>query len=148
MHTVTPHLWFRGTCAAAVDFYQQAFGAEVAAPVVLGPDGKSVAHAMLKLGDSHIMMADARPDMWEQGPDGSASAGQFLYVEDCDELYQRALAAGCEVVDEMMDAFWGDRMGKVKDPYGHCWAIASHKWVLTPDEVAKRQQEWLASLKP
>ena len=54
--------------------------------------------------------------------------------------------AGCEVVDEMMDAFWGDRMGMVKDPFGHCWAIASHKWVLTEEEMQKGMEDWLKSL--
>ncbi len=69
-----------------------------------------------------------------------------MYVEDCDVIFNRAVEAGCEVLMPMADAFWGDRFGKVKDPFGHCWAIATHKWVLTPEEMQERQQEWLKSL--
>ena len=127
MHTITTHLWFNGNCKEAIEFYQKAFGAELAAPPVPSPDGKIIMHAMLRLGDSNIMMADPFPESWEQGPKESASAGMWVYVDDCDALYNKAIEAGCEVIYPMMDAFWGDRMGKVEDPYGHCWAIASHK---------------------
>ncbi len=91
-------------------------------------------------------MADAWPEHWEQGPKESASASIWLYVEDCDALYNRALDAGCEVLQQIMDAFWGDRMGRVKDPFGHCWSIASHKWILTEEEMQERMNEWLKSL--
>ena len=146
MHTVTVHLWFDGNCKEAIDFYQKAFGAELAAPPVPTPDGNGIMHAMLKLGDSNIMMADAMPEQWEQGPKGSATAGMWCYVNDCDALFSRAVEAGCEVVYPLMDAFWGDRNGKVKDPFGHCWGFASHKWVLTEEEMQERMQEWLKSV--
>jgi PhnB protein len=146
MHTVTTHLWFAGQCGEAVDFYQKAFGAELAEPPVTGPDGKSVMHAMLRLGDSRIMMADAWPGGWETGPDSGATAGLWLYVTDCDGLFKRATEAGCEVMMPMQDAFWGDRFGKVKDPFGHGWAIATHQWILTPEEIHEREREWLKSL--
>jgi PhnB protein len=146
MHTITVHLWFNGNCNQAVEFYQKAFGAKLAAPPVPTPDGKGIMHAMLKLGDSNIMMADTWPGNWEQGPKQGSSASMWLYVEDCDALYNQAVKAGCEVVEEMMDAFWGDRNGKVKDPFGHCWSIASHKWVLTPEEMQERMDEWLKSI--
>jgi PhnB protein len=129
-------------------FYQKAFGAELAAPVAHGPDGKSVMHAMLKLGNSHIMLADAWPGQWEQPPQGSATAGLFVYVENCDALFDRAVKAGCKALFPMEDMFWGDRMGKMKDPYGHCWAVASHRYDMTPDEVMKGQDAWLKSMKP
>ena len=147
MHTITPHLWFNGDCAQAIEFYQKAFGAELAAPVAQGPGGKGVMHAMLKLGNSHIMMADAWPGAWEKAPQGGATAGLFIYVEDCDRLLERATKAGCEVIFPMADMFWGDRMGKVKDPYGHCWGIATHRWIMTEEEVAKGQEEWFKSFK-
>lgn len=146
MHTITVHLWFNGNCNEAVEFYQKAFGAKLAAPPVPTPDGKRIMHVMLKLGDSNIMMADAWPGNWEQGPKQSSSASMWLYVEDCDALYNQAVKAGCEVVEQMMDAFWGDRNGKVKDPFGHCWSIASHKWILTPEEMQERMDEWLKSI--
>ena len=143
MHTITTHLWFNGNCNEAVEFYLRAFGAKLVAPPVATPDGNRIMHVMLKLGDSNIMMADAWPGNWEQGPKQNSSASLWLYVEDCDALYNQAIKAGCEVVEEMMDAFWGDRNGKVKDPFGHCWSIASHKWILTPEEMQARMGEWL-----
>ena len=146
MNTVTSHLWFNGNCKEAIEFYKKALGAESFLPVVESPGGKSILHAMLKLGDSNIMMADAWPGQWEQGPKENATTGMMVYVEDCDALFNKAIDAGCEVIYEMMDAFWGDRMGKVKDPFGHCWAIATHKLVLTPEEMEERQKEWLKNL--
>jgi uncharacterized glyoxalase superfamily protein PhnB len=93
------------------------------------------------------MMADAQPGRWEQGPTDSTTMSIFLYVEDCDAVYNRAVAAGCEVIEEMMDAFWGDRMGTVKDPFGHCWSLATYKWVYTEEEMKKNQEEWLKSIR-
>ncbi len=148
IHTVTVHLWFNGNCKEAVDFYKQTFGAELTEKPVPTPDRKGIMHAMLKLGNSHIMMADAWPGHWEQGPRQNATASLWCYVEDCDALYNRAVEAGCEVMEEMMDAFWGDRNGKIKDPFGHCWSFASQKWILTPEELEERMQEWLKSIKP
>ncbi len=147
MNTITTQLWFNGNCRQAIDFYQKALGAEPAGPVAPAPDGKSIMHAMLKLGNSHIMMADAWPGQWEKAPQGGATAGLFVYVDDCDKLFDRATKAGCETIFPMADMFWGDRMGKLKDPYGHCWAIATHKWIMTPEEVKKGQDEWLKSMK-
>lgn len=146
MHTVTVNLWFNGNCNEAIEFYQKAFGAELAAPPIPSPDGKGIMHAMLKLGDSNIMMADARPEQWEHGPEKTSTASLFCYVEDCDSLFNRAVEEGCEVLEPMMDAFWGDRYGKVKDTYGHCWGFASHKWVLSEEELQERMQEWLKSI--
>jgi uncharacterized glyoxalase superfamily protein PhnB len=148
MNTITTHLFFSANCGQAVEFYQKAFGAELAAPVAHGPDGKSVMHALMKLGNSHVMMADAWPGQWEQAPKGSTTAGLFVYVDNCDQIFDRALKAGCEAIFPMADMFWGDRMGKLKDPFGHCWAIATHNWELTPDEVSQGQKEWLKSMKP
>lgn len=147
MNTITTHLFFNANCGQAMEFYQKAFGAELAAPVAHGPDGKSVMHALMKLGNSHVMMADAWPGQWEQSPKGSTTASLFVYVENCDQLFERALKAGCESIFPMADMFWGDRMGKLKDPFGHCWAVATHKWEMTPDEVSQGQKEWLKSMK-
>jgi PhnB protein len=146
MSMLTPHLWFNGNCAQAIDFYKNVFGAEEFVPSIKGPDGKSIMHAMLKFGDSNIMMADAWPGTWEKGPVDGATTGFFLYVEDCDALYNKAVDEGCEVVNEMMDAFWGDRMGTVKDPFGHCWSIATYKWEMTMEEIQKGQDEWAKTI--
>jgi uncharacterized glyoxalase superfamily protein PhnB len=147
MNTITTQLWFAGDCARAIDFYQQAFGAELVGDVARSPDGKGVMHAMVKLGNSHLMMADAWPGAWEKAPDGSATAGLFVYVENCDRLFERATKAGCETLFPVADMFWGDRMGKLKDPFGHCWAIATHRWEMTPEEMQRGQAEWLKSMK-
>ena len=147
MNTITTHLWFNGNCDQAVEFYQKAFGAELVAPIVTGPEGKGVMHAQIKLGNSHVMMADAWPGSWETGPEGNATAGLFVYVDDCDKLFERATQAGCDVIFPLGDMFWGDRMSKVKDPYGHVWAIATHKWDYTPEEMKQGQEEWLKSMK-
>jgi PhnB protein len=146
MNTITASLWFSGNCKQALEFYQKAFGAELMGEAAPMPDGSGIMHAMMRLGNSHLMMADAWPGFWEQGPKDYATTGLWLYVEDSDALYNKAVKAGCEVLEEIMDAFWGDRMGKVKDPFGHTWAIATHKWIFTPEEMQKGQEEWLASL--
>ncbi len=145
MNTLTTHLWYNGNCGQAVEFYQKALGAELAAPVVPTPDGKGVLRAMLQIGNSHVMMADVWPGQYETGPSGSATSSMWVYVEDCDALFDQATEAGCEVIAPMADMFWGDRVGKVKDPFDHCWAIASHKWIYTPEEIQQGQAEWLKS---
>lgn len=143
MHTLTPHLWFNGNCKDAIDFYQQAFGAELMCPAVMDDDNKTVMHVMMRLGDSNMMMADAWPNGPEAGPKGFSTTGMWLYVEDCDALFDRAVKAGCEVLMPMMDMFWGDRMGKVLDKFGHAWAIASHKWEMTKEEKVNSREEFL-----
>lgn len=145
MHTVTPHLWFNGKGKEAVEFYRQALGAECLFPPILAPDGKGVMHAMIKIGDSSLMLADAWPDQAEQGPKTTTTAGMWLYVPDADKTFEVAVKHGCRVVMPMMDAFWGDRMGKVQDPFGHVWAIATNQFELTPEEMSARQKEFLAS---
>lgn len=142
MHSLTPHLWFNGNCHKAVDFYQKAFGAELMGPVAFDSENKTVMHAMLRIGDSHLMMADAWPNTPERGPQGFSSVGMWLYVKDCDAVFEQACKAGCEIIMPMMDAFWGDRMGKVRDPFGHCWAIATHKMVMTKEEIYQGMKEW------
>ena len=144
MSTLTTHIWFNGDGRAAVDFYEKAFGAEVL-DIEDGPPEKPLMHAHLRIGDTDLMLADAWPGSWEQGPRGSATASLWLFVEDADASYERAMDAGCEVVTEIMDAFWGDRYGGVRDPYGHCWAIATRKWDLTKDEIEERKQAWVES---
>ncbi|NTU49098.1 MAG: glyoxalase/bleomycin resistance/extradiol dioxygenase family protein [Syntrophobacteraceae bacterium] len=143
MHAVTVYLWFNGDCKRAIEFYKKTFGAVQTEPAMESPDGAAIFHAMLGIGDSQIMMADSMPGEWEQGPRSGSTAGLWIYVDDCDLVFERAVAAGCEVLMPLQDAFWGDRFGKVKDPFGHCWGIATHKWELTPEEMAAGQKEWL-----
>lgn len=143
MPTLTAHLWFRNNCRSAIAFYQEVFGARLEGEMVEAPDGKSVLHAVLRIGDTPLMVADAPPAAWERGPENGATATLWLYVGDCDAVFDRAVAAGCEAMLPPADAFWGDRFGKVKDRFGHVWAIATWKWALEPEEIARRKAEWL-----
>ncbi len=146
MNTITTQLFYGGNCSDAIGFYERAFGASVVGEIARGPDGKSIMHAMIQIGNSHVMLADAWPG-YEGAPDGGSTASCWLYVEDCDALWNQAVAAGGEVMFPIMDAFWGDRVGKLKDPFGHCWAIASHKWNYTHAEIVAGQKAWLESMK-
>jgi PhnB protein len=136
--TVTPHLIVRGA-RQAIDFYKKAFGA-VDKGAMPGPDGKSVVHAELKIGDSFIYLADEFPEMGAKSPQALGGSGVtiHLYVEDADAVFNRAVAAGAKVSMPIMDMFWGDRYGKITDPFGHEWSIATHKEDLTSEEITKR----------
>lgn len=134
MSTVTPHLWFAGDGADAIGFYARALGASTVGEVFRTQDDAGIWHAMLRIGGSNVMMADAPPGSWESGPANGTSVGFFLYVDDCDAWYERAVAAGCEVIDPL--EVWGDRVGEVKDPFGHTWAFATHKWVFSEEGMA------------
>ena len=146
MRTLTPHMWFNGNCRDAIDFYKAAFGATLQGSLVADPNNQRVMHAMLQIGDTPVMLADAVPGNWEQGPTSGATMGFWMYVEDVDQSFEKAKAAGCKVLMEVEDAFWGDRMGKLKDPFGHTWAVASQRWIYTEEEIAQNEQEWISSL--
>lgn len=141
MQTVTPVLIFTGNCAEALEFYPKAFNAKVIT-VDKSPDGK-ILHGIIKIGDSNVMLSDA---FWPVSK-GTPVFSLWLYVQDADALYNQAVAAGAEVTMKIEDQFWGDRVGQVKDPYGHLWSIATNKEELTPDEMAQRLAEWLRSIK-
>ena len=118
-HTITPHLVVRGA-GRAIDFYKRAFGAEELSRSP-GPGGLLM-HAELKIGDSVVMLCDEFPQMerWvsPESLKGTTTA-MHLYVEDADAVFTRAVAAGAKVSMPLMDAFWGDRYGKLTDPFGH-----------------------------
>ena len=146
-HTVTPTLTVRGA-ANAIEFYKKVFGAQEIMRFQ-GPDGKSIMHAEIKIGDSRIMLVDEQPQMRCLSPQsvGGASSGIFLYVENTDDVYNRAISAGAESQMPPMDAFWGDRFGSIVDPFGHVWSIATHKKDLTPDELKKASEEFMKQMK-
>jgi len=143
-HTVTPQLLL-DNAAQAIDWYKKALGAEELARAV-GPDGK-ILHAALQIGDSRIMLNDAM--MGAKGPKamGGSPASLWIYVDDCDALFNRAVAAGATVdngpMGKMSDQFWGDRCGMFTDPHGYRWTIATHKEDLSRDEMERRQAEWM-----
>ena len=136
-HSVTPYLVVDGG-ARALEFYKQAFGATELFRME-GPDGK-IAHAEIKIGDSHVMLGDESPEMNARGPKsfGGSPVRLMLYVEDVDATVGRAVEAGAELTRPVADQFYGDRTGGVKDPFGHAWYIATHVEDVPPEELQKR----------
>jgi len=137
-HTATPYLIIKGA-AAAIEFYKQAFGA---AEIMrhADPDGK-VRHAQIKIGDSPIMVADEFPEFAEwRGPQarGGSPVHIYLYVEDADAVFNRAIAVGATQLLPMQDQWYGDRSGGVTDPFGHVWYVATQKEVVSPEDIQKR----------
>ena len=130
----------------AMKFYERAFGASSLMRME-GPGG-STSHAEVRIGDSVVMLTDENPQWNAKAPSslGGSPASLHLYVEDADALFQRAIAAGCEVEYPMEDAFWGDRYGKVRDPFGYSWGIATHKEDLSEAEIAERQREFFSQM--
>ena len=139
--TITPHLVVRGV-ALAIDFYQRAFGASELFRN-LAPDGVSVQHAELLLGESRFWVNDEFPEWGVRSPVtlGGSPVTLHLYVEDVDALWERAVAAGAEVVIPLEDQFWGDRYGILQDPFGHRWSFASRIEDLSPKQVQRRARE-------
>ena len=146
MHSITPGLVIKG-CGQAMDWYKKALGAvEIArAP---DPTGKLVWHGMLRIGDSMIMMNDEMPEMGGKGPEmlGGSPVTLWLYADDIDATFARAVEHGATGIMPPMDMFWGDRMGKFRDPFGHEWALAKHIKDMTPEEMQKAQDEFVASM--
>ncbi len=141
-HTLTPALTV-SDAKAAIEFYKKAFNAEQR-EICFGPDGQKVMHAEIKIGDSIIMLHDEFPQMGCVGPKalGGSPVSLFLYVENVDASFDRAVKAGAKVTMPVADQFWGDRFGQVEDPFGHKWGISTHIADLTPEEVKKGQEEW------
>jgi PhnB protein len=126
---------------AAVDFYSSVFGATERMRMS-GPDGK-IGHAELELGDSLIMLADEHPDVGAVGPRsvGGTPVSLHVYVEDADDVFGRAVAAGATATRPVEDQFYGDRLGAFEDPFGHRWNVASHVEDVPPEEMEKRAAE-------
>src|SRR5215510_7117931 len=139
-HTLTPHLVVKGA-SKAIEFYKKAFGAQEIGRLA-APDGKSIIHADLKIGDSHVFLVDEIPGMDCRGPEsiGGTPITIHMYVEDVDAAFGKAVTAGAKVRMPLADMFWGDRYGVLADPFGHSWSLASHREDLAPDEIAKRAQ--------
>lgn len=133
--SLTPYLVLPN-CSAAIEFYKTAFGAEEIMRMPM-PDG-SIGHAELKIGDSILMLASGNSE-WPQ-----TSALTCLYVEDCDAVFNRAVAAGAKVLEPLSDKFYGDRAGSIMDPFGQRWSIMTHKEDLSPEEMEKRMSQMTA----
>lgn len=144
-HSVTPYIVVNDA-AAAIDFYKRAFGAQVTAKMDI-PGGK-IAHAELKIGDSMIMLADEMPRMSTKSPRslGGTTGGIFLYVDNVDASFKQAADAGANVEMPPQDMFWGDRYGRLMDPFGHSWSMATHKEDVAPEEMKRRMQAEMAKM--
>jgi PhnB protein len=140
-HTATPYLVV-DDAAAAIDFYKRAFGATELFRMP-GPGGR-IPHAELQIGDSHIMLSDEFPAMGSRSPKtiGGTGSSVFLYVEDADSVFNKAVTAGAKELAAVQDMFWGDRFGRLVDPFGHEWGVATHVEDVTPEEMGKRMAEF------
>ena len=146
-HTVTPSLFVAGA-AKAIDFYKKALGAEELARFA-GPNG-SIAHAEIKVGDSIIMLADEMPEMGGRGPKsiGGTPVSFFVYGENVDAAWKRAVDAGAKELVPLAEQFWGDRTGCLQDPFGHQWWLAQHVQDLTPEELRKNAEAHFSQMQP
>jgi uncharacterized glyoxalase superfamily protein PhnB len=144
-HTITPFMTVRDA-ARAIEFYKQAFGAKEKG-VMKGPEGK-IMHAELVIGDSIIMLADEFPEFGALSPQstGGSGTGLHIYIEDVDSAFDRAVKAGATVEMPVADMFWGDRYGKLRDPFGHKWSIGTHKADLSVEEMKKGMDETMAKM--
>ena len=144
-HTVTPYLTVNDA-GRAIEFYRKAFGAQEVVRMA-GPNGK-IGHAELRIGDSMIMLSDEMPGSGTRSPQslGGTTSAVFLYVPDVDAQFKQATAAGAKADMPPADMFWGDRFGKLTDPFGHSWALATHKEDVAPEEMKKRSQAAMASM--
>src|SRR5712664_247178 len=139
-HSITPQLTCRDA-ARAIDFYKEALGAKELMRLA-GPGGR-VMHAEMQIGDSRIMLADEFAGMsTAPTPSTLHSYSLFVYTEDVDTTFNRAVKAGARADMPPSDMFWGDRYGKFTDPFGHQWGVATHIEDVAPDEMKRRSEEW------
>jgi len=140
--SLTPNLVCRNT-VAAIDFYKKVFGATEVVRMP-GPDGK-ILHAELKIGDSTIFLNDSMGKVAANASPGETNVMYLhLYVPDADTIFNRAVTAGARVDMPLQDMFWGDRYGKLTDPFGQQWGIATHIEDVAPEDMARRQKEFFA----
>jgi PhnB protein len=148
-HTVTPQLIF-DNAAQAIDWYKKALGAEEKSRAV-GPDGK-IMHAELQIGNSRIMLNDAMGGAKSASGFGGSPISLWVYVADCDTLFNRAVGAGARVapgpMGQLADQFWGDRTGSFSDPFGYRWTVATRKEDLSSQEMDQRAQEFFKNFAP
>jgi PhnB protein len=149
LHTVTPHLIMNDT-SSALAWYEKALGAETLSSAP-GPDGK-IMHAEMRIGNSHIYLNDEMGGGRSLKALGGSPVSLWVYVDDCDALFNRAVTAGAKVAQGPMgalaDQFWGDRTGMITDPEGYTWTIATRKEDLTPEELNQRAEEFFKQFAP
>ena len=139
-HTVNSY-FVVDDAAKAIEFYARAFGAE---ELYRLPMGDKIGHAEIRIGDTHLMLSDEWPEWGSLGPKsrGGPTSTFVVYVPDADAAFRRAVDAGATPERPVADEFWGDRMGKVVDPFGHRWSLATHVEDVSPEEMGRRLQAW------
>jgi uncharacterized glyoxalase superfamily protein PhnB len=144
-HTVTPSIFVAGA-AKAIDFYKKALGAEELMRFP-APDG-TIMHAEIRIGDSIIMLGDEMPDQGGKGPKtiGGTPVSFFVYGENVDAAWKRAVDAGAKPIVPLADQFWGDRTGCLEDPFGHQWWLAQRIKDLTPEELRKNAESFFSQM--
>jgi len=143
-HSLTPALVCKGA-ARAIEFYKQAFNAKELHRMQ-GP-GDKIGHAELQIGDSRLMLSDEFPGMANApGSTPNSSNSIVLYTDNVDEVFNRAVKAGAKVEMPLENQFWGDRYGKLRDPFGHQWGLAQHVEDVAPAEIERRGKEWMAKM--
>jgi PhnB protein len=158
--SVTPHLMVKN-CIDAIEFYKKVFGATEEYRFTLPNDNTKIIHAVLRMGknnkNSRILLADEIPGMCESNHADGGKIGSpqtvggnsvFLnmHFEDVDEIFNKAQKEGATVIMPLMDAFWGDRYGQLKDPFGHIWEVATHKKDMTKEEMERAAKEAFAKM--
>ena len=144
-HTLTTYLTVENA-ADAIDFYKKAFGASER--MRMDAPGGKIGHAGIQIGDSLVMLSDPFPHAQAKSPTelGGTTGGVFMYSEDVDAAFQKAVDAGATAHMEPEDMFWGDRFGTVIDPFGHVWSIATHTRDLSPEEIAEGAKAAMAAM--
>ena len=148
-HSVTPNLILQ-RAGDAIEFYKKAFGAELSFRQDR-PDGR-VAHATVTIGDSILMLADECPphkgheEECVRSPEGlkGTTVNLYFYVKDVDAAFERAVKEGAQVAMPLSDMFWGDRVGMLKDPFGHFWTLATQKERLSPQQLKERSEKFFS----
>lgn len=144
-HSLTPYLIVRNA-GAAMAFYAKAFGAKETLRMAM-PDG-TVMHGEIKIGDSHLMLSEENPQWGSKSPLmlGGNGTHVMIYTKDVDAAFARAVAAGCTAEMPVTTMFWGDRYGKVSDPYGHQWSIGTNVEIVSPKELQRRADAWMKQM--
>ncbi|MGH9862885.1 MAG: VOC family protein [Candidatus Acidiferrales bacterium] len=146
--SITPYLIIQGA-GRAIEYYKKVFNAKEVLRMA-SPDGQKVMHAELKIGNSMVMLADEAPEMGARSPQaiGGTPVHLLLYVRNVDRVFKRAVKAGAKAVEEPNDKFYGDRSGRITDPFGHEWSLSTHKEDLSGEEIDRRAQAMYSGQKP
>ena len=143
-HSITPSIVCKGA-ARAIEFYKEVFHAKELARLA-GPNG-TIGHAELQIGDSRLMLSDEFPGMANApGPNPTNSHYLFIYTDNVDALYERAVNSGCKVEMPLQNQFWGDRYAKIRDPFGHQWGLGQHVEDVAPAEMERRSAAFMAQM--